>query len=164
MRYPLQPLLNVRSFREDNAQAAVNTAEERVREAENIVAERQAELERYRQWRPQEVERRYAEIMGLAMSLEDLDKFKAGLAILADGEYVREEAVQTAEKAVEERKDELRAARQALMAARKDKLKIETHKDIWSEAEAKEAERAADLELEDFSPKSVLGLQGQEED
>ncbi len=164
MAYPLQPLLKVRSFREDNAQAEVTTAEGRVREAEAVVAERQAELERYREWRPQEVERRYASIMGQNMSLEDLDKFKAGLAALAEGEYAREAAVQEAEKVVEERRDDLRLAREALLVARKDKMKIDAHKDIWSEAEAKEAERAADLELEDFSPRPVLGEQGQEEE
>ena len=164
MRYPLQPLLKVRAFREDNAQAEVSAAEGRVREAEQVVADKQAELARYREWLPQEVERRYAAIMGQNMSLTDLDKFKAGLAILADGEYAREEAVVAAQKVTDERREELRLARAALMAARKDKMKIEAHKDIWSEAESKEAERAADLELEDFSPKSVLGLHNQEED
>ena len=123
MAYPLQPLLNVRSFREDNAQAAVSAAEGRVQEAEAIVAERQAELERYREWR-----------------------------------------VQEAEKVVDERKAELQTAREALLAARKDKMKIDAHKDIWSQAEAKEAERAADIELEDFVPKTALGDPGQEED
>ena len=164
MAYPLQPLLNVRSFREDNAQAAVSAAEGRVREAEQVVTEKEAELQRYREWRPQEVERRYTSIMGQSMSLTDLDKFKAGLAILDDGELTREEAVQDAEKVVEERKEELRAARRVLLAARKDKMKIDAHKDIWSEAEAKEAERAAELELEDFIPKAVLSGPGEEED
>lgn len=164
MAYPLQPLLNVRSFRETNAQAAVSAAESRVREAEAVVAEREAELARYREWWPQEVERRYAAIMGESMSLTDLDKFKAGLAALADGEYAREAAVQEAEKVVDERKAELQAARDALLAARKDKMKIDAHKDIWSQAEAKEAERAADIELEDFVPKTALGDPGQEED
>ena len=164
MAYPLQPLLNVRSFRETNAQAAVSTAEGRVREAEAVVAEREAELTRYREWRPQEVERRYTAIMGESLTLADLDKFKAGLAALADGEYSREAAMQEAEKTVDERKVELQAARAALLSARKDKMKIDAHKDIWSQVEAKEEERAADIELEDFVPKTALGDPGQEED
>ncbi len=164
MGYPLQPLLAVRSFREDSAKAAVSAAEAAVREAEEEVLRRQAELERYREWLPQEKERRYAEIMGREMSLTDLDQFKAGLALLDEGILSRQDAVLEAEKIVDERRQDLRTAQAALNSARKEKMKIETHKDIWTQAEAKEAERAADLELEDFSPKQVLALPGQEED
>jgi Type III secretion protein YscO. len=164
MAYPLQPLLSVRSFREDNAKAAVSAAEAAVLQAEEKLAERQAEFERYRQWLPEEKERRYDAIMGKEMTMPDLERFKAGLSVLDDGLFVREDAVQEAEKAVEERRNELRTAQRNLTAARKEKMKIEAHKDIWAQAAAKEAEHAADLELEDFSPKTALQPPGHQED
>lgn len=163
MAYPLQPLLSVRSFREDNAKMAVSAAEAAVRQAEAEVAEKQAELERYRNWLPEEKERRYEAIMGREMSLTDLDAFKAGLAVLDDGVLARDDAVRAAEKTAGERREELRTARTALMAASKEKMKIETHKDLWTQAEAREAERAADLELEDFTPGAALPPPGHED-
>jgi type III secretion protein O len=164
MAYPLQPLLSVRSFREDNAKAAVSAAEAAVRLAEAGAADKRAELARYLRWLPEEKERRYDAIMGRRMSLADLDSFKAGLAVLDDGVFAREDAVQEAEKIVEERGAALRAAQSALTAARKEKMKIEAHRDIWAQAAAKEAERAADLELEDFTPGAALKPPGHEED
>jgi type III secretion protein O len=164
MAYPLQPLLSVRAFREDNAKAAVSAAEAAVRQAEAEMADRQVELERYREWLPEEKERRYEAIMGKEMTMTDLDRFKAGIAALDDGVFTREDAVLEAEKITEKRGTELRAAQAALTAARKEKMKIETHRDIWAQAAAKEAEHAADLELEDFTPGAVLQPPGHEED
>lgn len=164
MAYPLQPLLSVRSFREDNAKAAVSAAEAAVRQAEEAAEAKRTELERYVQWLPEEKERRYNGIMGKEMTLADLDVFKAGLAALDDGVLLREDAVREAEKSVEERKADLRAALAALTAARKEKMKIEAHRDIWAQAAAKEAEHAADLELEDFTPGTLLQPPGHEEE
>ena len=164
MAYPLQPLLSVRAFREDNAKAAVSAAEVAVQQAEAEAAYRRKELVQYLDWLPEEKERRYCDIMGKEMSLADLDAFKAGLAALDAGVLTREDAVQEADKNMEKRKAELHAAQAALAAARKEKMKIEMHRDVWNLAAAKEAERATELELEDFIPKEVLKLPGHEED
>ena len=162
MAYPLQPLLSVRAFREDNAKAAVSAAEAAVRQAEAEADAKRAELARYLQWLPEEKERRYDGIMGKEMTLADLDAFKAGLAVLDDGVFTREDAVQEAEKVVGQRKADLAAAQAALTAARKEKMKIEAHRDIWTQAAAREAEHAADLELEDFTPGTILKPPGHE--
>ena len=164
MAYPLQPLLSVRSFREDKAKTALAKAEAAVRSAESEAASRRKELERYVQWLPEEKERRYAGIMGKQMSLAGLDTFKAGLAVLDDGVLAREDAVRAAEKTVEERRTGLRAAQAALIAARREKMKMDAHKDIWAQAAAKEAEHAADLEMEEFTPGAVPQPPGHEEE
>lgn len=164
MPYPLHLLLSVRAFREDSAKAAVGAAGEAVRQAEVMAAGKRAELARYLQWLPEEKERRYEGIMGTEMALTDLERFKAGLAVLDDGVFTREDAVQEADKIVEERKAALHAAEAALTAARKEKMKIEAHKDIWDQAAAKEAEHAADLELEEFTPGAALQPPGHEEE
>lgn len=156
--YPLQPLLDVRHFRENAAAGALRLAERALREAEDDEQRRRDELTNYRAWRPDEEERRYDAIMGQDMALADLDRFKAGLAALAQGELLREEEVRTAERATEACRKAVLAAREAAAQARRDTMKIATHRDIWREAARREAERLEDLEMEEFrTPPSPEG-------
>ena len=164
MAYPLQPLLSVRIFREDNAKVALHAAQAALLEAEEQAEASRVELARYIRWLPEEKERRYAAIMGEPITLPELDTFKAGLALLDDGVTVREEQVFKAENVVTEHEDHVLNAQAALLTANKEKLKIETHKDIWSKEFAKEAERIADLELEEFSPRMTLSPFGHAEE
>lgn len=148
--YPLQPLLNVRHFRENGARNALMTAEGVLRDAVQAAEDRRAELERYRAWRPGEEERRYDAIMGTSMAMQDLDRFKAGLAALAQAELQREQAVADADRRVEECRKAVADARAAVAKARREVAKIAAHKDIWSEDMRREAERLADIEMEEF--------------
>lgn len=148
--YPLQSLLTVRHFREEGAKNEVRAAERRLVEAREEVKKKKEELERYRAWRPEEENRRYDAIMGEAMSLEDMAKFRAALGALAEEEQERARAVDEAEKAAARKEREVSAAREAVAVARKEAAKIEAHRDIWLAEAKKEAERQEDLELEEF--------------
>lgn len=150
LAYPLQALLSLRYFREEGAKNAVRAAERRLAEAREEAHRRMEELERYRLWRPQEENRRYEAIMGERLSLEDVAGFRAGLGALAEGEQQRVQAVAEAEKAAAQKEAEVLAARAAVAEARKEAAKIEAHRDIWLAEAKKEAERQADLELEEF--------------
>ena len=79
-KYPLAPLLKVREYREDAAKNALSAAERAVVEAQEAVELCRGELERYKVWRQEEVERRYDAIMG---------KKKAS-ALLKDASFVDE--------------------------------------------------------------------------
>ena len=160
MPYPLQPLLSVRAFRENKANAVLQAAQAALLEARAQLEDRRAELERYALWLPEEKERRYADIMGQSLSLTDLENFKAGLAHLEAGVFEREEEVLKAEKTVADHEILVQEALSVLRSATKEKLKIESHKDIWDEEWAREAQRAADLELEDVSPGTTLHQPG----
>ena len=148
--YPLQSLLTVRYFREEGAKNAVRAAERRLAEAQEAVRNKAEELERYRIWRPQEENRRYDAIMGTSLSLEDVAEFRAALGALAEGEQRRAQEVAEAEKVAAQKEAEVIAARAAVAEARKEAAKIEAHRDIWLAEAKKEAERQADLELEEF--------------
>ena len=91
--YPLQALLSVRHYREDAARNALRLEERRLVQAREEVGRRQAELERYRIWRQEEEERRYAAILGASLSLEEVADFRASLGMLATGEQERFQAV-----------------------------------------------------------------------
>lgn len=160
--YPLEPLLTVRHFREENAKIAVNVAQRSVREAEAKVQERQKELEAYRNWLPEEENRRYDTILGKTLSLKTLDKFKAELALLKEKEFQYEEAVVAAQEEQKKCLQALKTAQEAAHKARMDTAKIVAHKDIWLVDYKKEQELAADKEMEDFKPMSMLGAEADE--
>lgn len=151
--YPLAALLRVRLFREDGARQAVGLAQRRLEEAGAEIVRRREELERYVAWRPQEVDRRYAAIMGTALSPDGLSDFRTSLSALEMGEQERAEAVRLAELEAEKRRGELDDARKAAAQARRDAARIEAHRDIWTALARKEAERREEAELEDFTPR-----------
>ena len=153
-KYPLAPLLKVREYREDAAKNALSAAERAVVEAQEAVERCRGELERYKVWRQEEVERRYDAIMGKGLSLKELDVFKAGLGALADGELKLEEAIAQALENVKKRQE---AARQA----QHETAKIVTHRDIWLVEAKREAERLEDLEMEEFKPLPPQGTEGE---
>lgn len=148
--YPLRALLSVRRFREDAAQNAVRSAERKAREARQAVEKCRAELARYCDWRLEEAERRYDAVMGVDMTLDEVDAFRAGLAALADGELARETAVGAAEKEAAASELAVGKAREAAAQARREAAKIEAHREIWREEARKEAERLEDREMEEF--------------
>ena len=148
--YPLAPLLKVREYRENAAKNALRAAERAVIEAREDVERCREELERYKVWRLEEADRRYGTIMGKALSLMELDAFKAGLGALADGELRREEAIAAALAEVKKREAAVLKAREAARLAQHETSKILTHRDIWLEQARREAERREDLEMEEF--------------
>ncbi|MEG2140848.1 MAG: YscO family type III secretion system apparatus protein [Bilophila sp.] len=156
-RYPLEPLLRVRTFREKAAEQGVRTSEAVLAEAEKEKKRRQRALAEYHEWRTLEEDRRYASIMGQNLSLEELENFKAGFAALALTELEHEEAALAAEEQRQKAVTSVHEARAKFAAARKDTAKIAAHRDIWQEEQQKEAEKTAETELEDFRvPTSVI--------
>ena len=160
-KYPLAPLLKVREYREDAAKNALSAAERAVVEAQEAVERCRGELERYKVWRQEEVERRYDAIMGKGLSLKELDVFKAGLGALADGELKLEEAIAQALENVKKRQEDVRKAREAARQAQHETAKIVTHRDIWLVEAKREAERLEDLEMEEFKPLPPQGTEGE---
>ena len=82
-KYPLAPLLRVREYREDAAKNALSAAERAVVEAQEAVERCRRELERYKVWRQEEVERRYDAIMGKGLSLKAVSCWACRAASLA---------------------------------------------------------------------------------
>lgn len=161
--YPLESLLNVRNYREDAAKRNLTRAQQTVKDAEQARLDRIAELERWRVWKVEETDRRYAAFLGKVTVIEKIDEFNRGLSHLAEQEVGKVAAVDEAEAAVDRAKKACVKAQEAAKEARKNTAKIETHKEIWTAESKKEAERKEDLELEEFKPVMQLG-QGAEDD
>jgi type III secretion protein O len=160
--YPLHTLLRVRVLREDNSIRALKAAEA-ARDAARIrVAEKEKALDEYRAWRKEEVERRYLKIMLQKLSLDELDKFHAGLRRLKDREISLEEELENARAALREAGAKVEEAKKNFLQAHKDTQKILGHRDIWLQEQAGEDLRADDLEMEDFSGKNIFSTMSAE--
>ena len=150
--YPLETLLYVRGFREEAAKRKVSHAQLAVKEAKEKVEELEAQLQAWRQWRQEETERRYQALLGKPTLIEKINRFNIELGLMAQDELLKVAAVDQAKNEVLKSEEALQMAKAAVSKARKETAKIETHKAIWTEEGKKEAERAEELEFEDFIP------------
>jgi type III secretion protein O len=160
--YPLNTLLRVRVLREDNSMRALKAAEAACAEARLLVAEKEKALAGYRVWRMEEEERRYRKIMLQNLTLDELDKFHAGLRLLKDEEISREEELEKARATLREAVAKVEQAKKTFLQAHKDTQKILGHRDIWLQDQAREDLRAEDLEMEDFRGKNIFSAMSAE--
>lgn len=161
-KYPLQALLDVRKYREQNAQNAVRQAENHYKECVNTCLEQQQKIETYQKWRVQEEERKYTEILGQNIHIEELEDFKQYFSLLKDKGLKLEEELYNLEKQKEAAKQAVTQKKEEFKLAKKNTAKIEAHHDIWKQMEKKEQERKEDLEAEEFKPLSPLGTENSE--
>jgi hypothetical protein len=163
-RYPLQDLLRVRQFREDNASSELTAQRKRVAQAEALVEQRKREKSEFHDWREQEEDRLYRSVVQKQVTRQELDDLRDTIA----NHRAREEALQVkvkeSEAALEQARESARRAHAAWLAAQKDCQKITEHRDQWLLDEAREAENLADKELEDFRVVSREEDAPQEED
>lgn len=149
-KYPLAALLNLRLFRQDKAMRALQTCEKKLANAKKKVKQAIEKHEEFMVWLGEEEQRRYQSIMGKEMTLEDIDEFKAGLLSIRGRESHYLENILKARNHVQVCKDDVAQAKKDLLAAQKGTMKIEVHKERWTELAKLEAERAEELEMEDF--------------
>jgi type III secretion protein O len=156
MKYVLQPLLTVRRFREDAAANATIAQRGKVAAAEAELAKRRAALAEYDAWRIRREEELWQSIIGRQVQNKDIDNLKLDLQIVWAGQVERQEAVFEGEKSLEEAREKLAEAIVAHRKAMRSREKLDMHKDMWRDAKLKEAEYAADIELEDFKVRKPI--------
>lgn len=158
-RYPLQDMVFVREHREDKASQAVTAARRVVVAAEQNLAQKQKELEEYSKWRVQEEERLIQSIMRRPVKLGDITDIRLEIAELRERELALIDQVHKAEGELDRAKEALELAKKAYKQATQDLQKLLEHRVTWQQEQNLEAERLADLELEDFiGPKNDLNL------
>lgn len=156
-RYPLQDLIFVREHREDKASKAVTAARRVVMEAEQLVAQRQQELEDYKVWRVAEENRLMDSIMLKPVKLGDITDLRLEIAGMREKELDYIDRLRKAEADLDRAKEQLEEARKAHIRATQELEKLVEHRQIWKREQALEEERLADLEMEDYvRPKAAL--------
>ena len=154
-KYPLGALLNVRHYREKNAQRDVSLAKIAVKQAKELIIQAEEELKEYQVWLLAEEERLYAEILGHECYLDDIDEVKAKIAHLKLKEFQYEDNIVKAKQNLVLKEKELEDARLRYANAQKDTLKITTHQEIWIEEVNREEMLKEDLEAEEFKVKLI---------
>jgi hypothetical protein len=149
-RYLLQDLIRVREHRENKASEAVMLARRAVADAEKVVAERTKEHAQFREWRIKEEERLIQSIMRKAVKIGDITDLRLEIASLHEREMALLDQIHKAEGDLDRARKALEEARVAHRKALQDLEKLIEHRSLWKVEQDLEAERLADLELEDF--------------
>ena len=142
-------MLRIRELHENEAQRKLREAEQQRDQAEEKVKEASKVLDDFRKWRPEEEERRYAAIFGKKLSPTDLGNFREGLKGLDLEEENLQSNVLKAEQNLAKSQELVEQARQKVVLTRKETLKLEEHRKIWTTEQRKAEERLSDLEMEE---------------
>ena len=150
MPYLLQPLLRIRTMREDRASGELVAAKQALAVAEEALAARQRELADYEATKEERRDRIYDTVMGRPVSREQLDMVAEGVARIDEEGVLKADNVTRADDERKAREAEAQTARSNLNIATKNRMKIDEHKAVWLDEDAKEQEARAEGELEDF--------------
>ena len=150
MAYVLQPLLRIRTMREDRATGELTAAKLALAAAEEALAARRHDLVEWEETKEERRDRIYDAIMGREVSRDQIDLANEGVARIDEEGVLKADNVKRAEGVVKEKADAAEVARVNLNVAIKNRMKIDEHKAVWIAEEAKEQEARAEGELEDF--------------
>ena len=162
--YPLAPLARVRQLREEAATTEYALREKTFLAARQAMLAHRRALEDYLAWRKEEEDRRYREIVGMELSRKEMDLFKAGVAALREKDNALMEAAEEALKAEKEAALHRDEAAETLKRCRKDKQKIDEHREIWRVGAAREAERREALETAEFTGAQRPAMREEDDD
>ena len=150
MAYTLQPLLRIRTMREDRATGELTAARQALAAAEKALAERRRDLAAYEETKDERRDRIYAAIMGQTVSRDQIDLANEGVARIDEEGVLKTDNVTRAESVVKEKADAAETARLNLNLAIRNRMKIDEHRAVWLAEDAKAQEARAEGELEDF--------------
>lgn len=150
MAYVLQPLLRIRTMREDRAAGELTAARQAVRAAEAVLEERKNDLEKYLATKEERRDRIYAAVIGRTVTREQIDMAAEGVARIDEEGVLQADNVKRAEADLRVREKAEDEARANFSFATKNRMKMDEHKAVWLAEDAKAQEMRAESELEDF--------------
>jgi hypothetical protein len=143
-------------MREDRAATELTAARREVSRAQERLSQRKRDLEEYEATKEARRDRIYEAVIGRAVSMEDLDLAREGVARIDEEGILKADNVVQAEADLQKCRNNAETSRQAFVSASKNRMKITEHRSIWEAEEAAEAERRSEMELEDFTGKKVV--------
>lgn len=150
MPYALQPLLRIRTMREDRATGELTAARQALAAAEEALAARRHDLAEWEETKEERRDRIYDAIIGHSVTRDQIDLANEGVARIDEEGVLKADNVKRAEGVVKEKTDATEIARTNLFVATKNRMKIDEHRAVWIAEEAKEQEAREEGELEDF--------------
>ncbi len=153
VKYVLEEILKVRTFRKDIAEKNYTQAQRLVVEAEENVKRTEQALEDFKGFITTETDRLYKEVMNKKVKKEAVDSLNATLKTLKNRLLDHEQAVENEKENLEKAKKNAEEKRNLLMEANKNIEKLNAHKESWIKEALKEEEMLSDKELEEFTGK-----------
>ncbi|MBR4354511.1 MAG: YscO family type III secretion system apparatus protein [Kiritimatiellae bacterium] len=150
MAYALQPLLKIRTMREDRASGELVAAKRKLAIAEEALDERRRDYSEWESTKEARRDRIYDAIIGREVSRDQLDLANEGVTRIDEEGALKADNVKRAEGEVREKALAADAARANLVTATKNRMKIDEHRAVWLKEAADEQEARAEGELEDF--------------
>jgi hypothetical protein len=155
MTYAFQSILRIRSVREDRAAAELTTARRAVSQAQERLVQRKNDLAEYEATRETRRDRIFEAVLGRAVSMDDLDRAREGVARIDEEGILKADNVAQAEAELLKCKENAESSRLTFVSATKNRMKISEHRAIWEAEESAAAEYCSEMELEDFTGKKV---------
>ena len=152
-KYPLEALLSLRKHRVDDAVLAHAQVLSRLKQAVKDHEQALDDLNKFKSWKEEEIERRYQFIFNKTLLCKDLENFKASLAALDVEEMKYQERLEKAQAQLESVKKEEIIAKDLIKKTNQAVLKLEEHRKIFLVQDKINAERLAEAEFEDFHPR-----------
>ena len=149
--YALQPLLRIRTLREDRAAGELTAARQALAAAEETLAARERELAEFESTKEERRDRIYATVIGRAVSRDQLDMVTEGVARIDEEGTLKADNVTRADAERRKCEEGVETARVNLNVATKNRMKIDEHRAVWLADEARAEEARAEGELEDFT-------------
>ena len=151
MPYLLQPLLRIRTMREDRASGELVAAKRDLALAEEALEARKRDLVEWEETKEERRDRIYDTIIGREVSRDQIDLANEGVARIDEEGVLKADNVKRAEVERRKREEAADAARANLNFAIKNRMKIDEHKAVWRAEESAAEEARAEGELEDFT-------------
>ena len=155
MAYALESLIKIRVRREDAAGGELTAARLKVAEAKKDLDARRNDLSEYERTKEERRDRIYAAIIGRTVTADDLALAREGVSRIDDEGNLKAVNVLRAEGVLKDRQQEAETAREGLVQATKNRMKIDAHRESHLSEEAAWAERRQEIELEDFTGKKM---------
>lgn len=161
MAYALDSLMKIRIRREDTARSELTAARLRISEAQNELEARKEEFRLYEETKDERRERIFAAILGRTVGADELEMAREGISRIDEEGNLKADNIVRAESILRDREKEVESARDVLVFATKNRMKIEEHRSNWLTISAAEEDYRQEIELEDFTGKKVLDDRGQ---
>lgn len=161
MAYALDSLMKIRIRREDTARSELTAARLRMSEAQNELEARKEEFRLYEETKDERRERIFAAILGRTVGADELEMAREGISRIDEEGNLKADNIVRAESILHDREKEVESARDVLVFATKNRMKIEEQRSNWLTISAAEEDYRQEVELEDFTGKKVLDDRGQ---
>ncbi|WDE02813.1 YscO family type III secretion system apparatus protein [Thalassomonas viridans] len=151
-------LQQIKIIREQKASAELAKAKQQKLEAEQKLAECREELEQYMLWQQEEIKRRYQEIIGTKMQMNELSDFNHEISSYKIRQLELEQNIEQAQQALEHRNSALAQADLAYSDAQKQCQKYSELTRVESAKQQQLANLLEDQALDDFKVQPPVAI------